>query len=220
MINFRETIDTNEIRNLLKLLLSDHHPINIWQTQFQQRQMTEAEILTLERDHIMVKLSETLDLIPEKHIYFYSEFKKIVFKVNYYSLKENLLKITIPKEITLEELRSEKRFNLSHVKNTVIEFEKNDTLEKSFSARLYDLSTNGISFLVPAKNKDLFVLEDKVKLQKIAKDVINLNGKVMHIMPFTSKAELVKVPLYKIGVKLDMNLDLDSLHVFRQLLQQ
>lgn len=224
MTNFRVTSDTAEIFNLFKLLQNTQNIINIWQTHFQQRQMADAQIISVDNDHLLLQLTEEIEVIPEKHIYFYCEEKTVVFKINHYSLKKRTLKISIPKELTLEELRSESRFNLSNVKNTTIEFEiMNDQIEdenKGFSARMYDISSGGLSFLIPVKNKDLLVIDDILKLQRIAKDTINLKGKILHVHPYTSKTELVKTPLLKVGIKLENNLDLNSLHVFRQLLQQ
>lgn len=225
MTSFRESTDSTEIHNLFKLLRNNQASINIWQTHFHQRQMATAQLKSVEQDHLLVTLTNKLELIPERHIYFYCEYKKIVFKIKHYHLKENSLKIVIPKEITLEELRAEKRFNLFNTKNTLIELEKN--AEKTFSARPYDLSSNGISFLMPMKNKEELELNDVILLKNIIqnhanqyKDAINLTGKVVHIQPYSSKSELMKVPTLKIGVQLSTSLDLNTLHIFRQLLLQ
>lgn len=224
MTSFRDSSDSTEIRNLFKLLNNNEIAIHVWQTHFHQRQMANATIKMIEQDHLFLNLTNKLDLIPERHIYFYCEFKKIVFKISHYHLKDNSLKLSIPKEITLEELRSEKRFNLSHSKNTSVEFEKESVNEKTFSGRLFDLSSNGMSFLLSAKNKDTLAIDDQVILHKIvhnqSKDTINLTGKVRHVIPYSSKTDLVKVPSFKIGVQLSQSLDLESLHVFRQLLFQ
>jgi hypothetical protein len=222
-VSYRKVEFTEEIVLLLHSYVQKQWPILLWQAHAKQnaRHGIITEFVPAKKS---IKLSFTdglSDMDFKQTLYCKGEEKKIVFKTLSIANDHNSVKVTVPNDLRLQELRTNKRYEMFSNKNaflTVTIPSHYDSKESSFVFKLHDISEDGCSILMHSSKLKFFKEGDVLKVTQIGSDIVYIpfSATIMHIAPVKGKGQS-DVLLYKVGVNFEQALFFYNYYLTRHL---
>ena len=221
--NYRQVTFSEEVVLLLNTYVQKQWPVLLWQAHAKHA----AKHGTVSDFHVVKKSIKVtfedgitgLDL--KQPVYCKGDEKKMVFKSFGIGNDHNSVKIGIPTDVRLVELRTVKRYDMSANKNaflTVSILSHYDSKASSFVFKIQDISENGCSLMMHSSNLKFFREGDNLKVTQIGSDIVYIpfSAKIMHIQPIAKKGQ-AEVQLYKVGLQFEQALFFYNYYLTRHL---
>lgn len=221
--SYRNEELSDEVILLLQSIASDRGSLLLWQShaksKAQKGVVTGYETTKKTLQLNFSKKPEELD--PSRPIYCKGDQKNIVFKSHQFECTSNILKLTVPNDIRLQELRSTKRFEVYTNKKaflTVTIPSHYDSKESSFIFKLQEISEHGCSVFMHSSSLKNFHVGDVIKLTALGSDVIHIpfKAKIKYVTPVSQKGQ-AEVQLYKVGMSFEEALTFFNYYLTRHL---
>jgi hypothetical protein len=222
-LSYRQEDFSNEVVLLLQEIVKTKQSLLLWQAHAKNKaQEGMAVDLTATKKMLEVSFKHNLpELDFKKPLYCKGEQKQIVFKSLSFECERKNLRLTIPNDIRLEELRAAKRFEVYNNKKAFITVNITSHYESKVSSyifKLNEVSEYGCSVVMHSSSLKQFHVGDNLKLTAIGSDVvyIPLKAQIKYITPMGRKGQ-AEVQLYKVGMQFEDTLNFYSYYLTRHL---
>lgn len=223
LLNYRKEEFSNEVVLLLQDIVNLKQSLLLWQAHAKTNaQEAMAVDLDVTKKTLLLNFSnQVTDLDLTNPIYCKGDQKKIVFKSLRFEYGRSHLRLMIPNDIRLEELRSAKRFEVYNNKKaflTVSIPSYYDSKESSYIFKLCEVSEYGCSLLLHSSRLNHFHVGDNLKLTALGSDLLSLpfRAQIKYIIPAGRKGQ-AEVQLYKVGLEFEEKLNFYSYYLTRHL---
>ena len=208
----RISSNRTEIIKILQNIKNKSKQSVIWQNLENSRIVNHGKIVDINIHKNTVKVVPDQKNTPFKFnkaftIYFRGDEQSILFKQELDLSTDNSLVINIPEEVRIIEKRINIRYILDSTENNVLHLFKRikgtDAL-KEFVVQTLDISSNGLSFVIPSQYFQYFNVHDIFLIHELLqyRFYIKIKGEVVHIADIKYRDNNTFSRGYKVGVKL------------------
>jgi hypothetical protein len=222
-VSYRKVEFTEEIVLLLQNYVQKQWPILLWQAHAKQaaRNGMISEFNPATKSIRLSFADGVSGLDFKQTLYCKGEAKKIVFKTQSIGNDHNSVKVNVPNDLRLQEMRTNKRYEMFSNKNALLTVtipSHYDSKESSFVFKLHDISEDGCSILMHSSKLKFFKVADILKVTQIGSDVVYIpfSATIMHIAPVKGKGQS-DVQLYKVGLNFEQALFFYNYYLTRYL---
>ena len=207
-MRLRLTKNRQEILVILKEALIKNRNVTLWQKINGKKKIFRTLIVKLAPNFLFLRfpLNEaSIDYNSPFSLYYHGEFRNILFKAKKVRLSNEGLKMAIPEEIRLDELRDFQRVYFTREEQKFIEFtipSLSHLIEQVFNSTLMNISQDGAGFL--AKKSELlnFNIGSRIFIKGISQveSPEDLIGEVIHHNLFKGRS-IREGAIYTIGIR-------------------
>lgn len=222
-LDYRKVEFSEEIIHLLDAYVQNKWPLLLWQSHARSEA---RDAIVTQFDTPTKCISVTLNthgmgLNFNAPIYCKGENKKLVFKSHNLSGQGNNLKIVVPDDARLLELRSNQRYEMFSNKKafiTVAVSSHYESKESSFVFKLNEISQAGCSVIMSSVNLKHFHVGDSLKLQQIGSDFVHglVTAKVKYVQPLKGQGQ-TEIQLFKVGIRFDKKISFANYYLTKNL---
>jgi hypothetical protein len=222
-LSYRQEDFSNEVVLLLQKIVKSKQPLLLWQAHAKSKAQAGIAIdLDTTKKTLDLSFSKQMsELDLTQPIYCKGDQKQIVFKSTSFECERSNLRLTIPNDIRLQELREAKRFEVYNNKKAFITVTIPSHYESKVSSyifKLNEVSEYGCSVLMHSSSLKQFHVGDNLKLTAIGSDVVYIpfKAQIKYITPMGQKGQ-AEVQLYKVGMQFEDKLNFYSYYLTRHL---
>ncbi|MBL6989232.1 MAG: hypothetical protein ISR65_05620 [Bacteriovoracaceae bacterium] len=227
MDNLQENLNTrlrvtkkrSEIIEVLCELQQSVAQIKVWQNNQGGRKTNDVIIISVNSvsDTFLIQSKDNVgfsSFTDDVCLYFTTAHKSILLKTSIVSILPNAVVVSVPKELKIHEKRDRLRLHFKTSKMPIISFKRPilyGKSEKIWDEQIFDISSNGSAICVRSDRRDLFKVDAKLKIDKIAEtkvDPSDLYAKVTYSKQVILSIKQRKQVFYRVGLIFNRRIEL------------
>ncbi|MBT3982483.1 MAG: PilZ domain-containing protein [Bacteriovoracaceae bacterium] len=217
MEEMRTSTNSHEIISALSEVKNRKDIVTLW-----QKQEGKSRIIC---EFLLLKISrkeESLELIPiipmeikfssKRPLFFFSEGRKIVFQIAFFTEKNGKTIFNIPSEVKISESRIETRQTLREGGFYLEFFKLDESTMGNYKCRLLDISDGGAGIYDKSGLSANFKKNDSIEISRICGKTLSppLKARIAYIKEARIKKKQFSMTLHRIGVEFTRKIDLSQ----------